>query len=74
MVLCARIVPLDGVRTSVADGELCALVSGPFELVSQCDGIVLHGDAAVALCIRDELIGVKAEFAGAGAWLGNQQD
>jgi len=49
--------------SSVADGEALALVPGLFQLVDESDGIVLHGDAAVALGVADELIFAETELA-----------
>ncbi len=40
-----------------------------FELVYECDGVVLHRDAAGALCIGDKLAGIEAKLAGARARL-----
>jgi hypothetical protein len=53
-------------RFSVADGEAGALVGRLFEFVDHGDGVVLHGNAAAALCVCDELVGAQAKFAGAG--------
>jgi hypothetical protein len=36
-----------------------------FQFVDEGDGVVLHGDFAVALGIADELVFAEAEFSGA---------
>jgi hypothetical protein len=44
-------------------------VAGIFELIYEGDGVVLHGDAALAVGVGDAVVGAEAEFAGALAGL-----
>jgi hypothetical protein len=53
----------------VADGEALALVLRFFQLVDQGDGVVFHGDFAVAQGIADEPVFAEAESSGALAGL-----
>ena len=46
----------------IADGEALSAVLGVLEFVDQSDCVVLEGNAAVALCVGDQVVFAQSEF------------